>query len=471
MELKNVEKLEKSRVKLTIDVKGEEFRKAVDVSYRKNASRINVPGFRKGKAPRKMLEKLYGEEIFYEDAVNYAYPIAYEQAVKEAGIDAIGQAEVDVKEISPEGFTVEATVAVKPEMTLKAYQGLSATYDEKKATEAEVKEELNKLADRMARTETVDRAAKKNDTVVLDFEGFVDGKAFQGGKGENFELVLGSGHFIPGFEDQLIGKKAGADVEVKVTFPEEYHAEELKGKDAVFQCKIHEVKQTIKPAIDDEFAKDASEFDTLQELKDDLKGKIAQAHKDEAERAFEESVLDALIENLEGEIPEVMVQAQAEQLVEDFAYRMAMQGMDMSNYMKMTGTNAISLRQMFEPQAERQVKVGLALDEVVKAEKIEISDEEVEAEIKKMAENYHADEEKIRESLPADSIKHDLATQKALEIVKNGAKKVKPKKTASKSAAKDKAEGEEKAQDGEKLAAKKTAAKSTKTTKAKKDEE
>ena len=437
MELKNVEKLEKSRVKLTIDVKGEEFRKAVDVSYRKNASRINVPGFRKGKAPRKMLEKLYGEEIFYEDAVNYAYPIAYEQAVKEAGIDAIGQAEVDVKEISPEGFTVEATVAVKPEMTLKAYQGLSATYDEKKATEAEVKEELNKLADRMARTETVDRAAKKNDTVVLDFEGFVDGKAFQGGKGENFELVLGSGHFIPGFEDQLIGQKAGADVEVKVTFPEEYHAEELKGKDSVFKINLHEI----------------------------------QAHKDEAERAFEESVLDALIENLEGEIPEVMVQAQAEQLVEDFAYRMAMQGMDMSNYMKMTGTNAISLRQMFEPQAERQVKVGLALDEVVKAEKIEISDEEVEAEIKKMAENYHADEEKIRESLPADSIKHDLATQKALEIVKNGAKKVKPKKTASKSAAKDKAEGEEKAQDGEKPAAKKTAAKSTKTTKAKKDEE
>ncbi len=438
MELISNEKQEKSIVKLTIKVGAEEFQKAVESVYRKNVKNINVPGFRKGKAPRKMIEKMYGEGVFFEDAVNSLYPSAYEKALAESGVDAVGRAEIDIEELSKDGFTFYALVPVKPEVTVTSYKGLEAEYEEVKVLAEDVKKEIDKLAERASSTQAVDRKAKKTDVAVIDFEGFVDGVAFEGGKGEDFNLVLGSGQFIPGFEEQLIGLKAGESKDVVVTFPEAYHSADLAGKEATFKCTVKEVRETIKPTLDDEFAKDVSEFDTMDALKADLKEKMTESRKEAAEQAFSEKLLDVLIGNLEAEIPQAMYEEQLDKVVEDFGRRMAMQGMPFENYLQMNGTDEGGFRKLFAPQAERQVKIRLALEKVAEMENIQVTDEMIEQEYAELAEQYKLELAQVKSAVSAEALKGDIATQKALEAVRDAAKMIKVKKSAKK-----KAEGEE----------------------------
>lgn len=439
MELKNVEKLEKSQVKLTIEISAEEFEKAKTAAYRKNVSKIAVPGFRKGKAPQKMVEKLYGEGVFFEDAVNICYPEAYEKAIAEAKIFPVDRADIDVTDVSNGGFTFTAVVAVEPEVTIGEYKGVTAEKEDPKVEEADIEAELNRMAMRTARTETVERAAKDGDVTVIDFEGFVDGVAFEGGKGENYNLVLGSGSFIPGFEAQLVGAKAGDEVEVNVTFPEEYHSEDLKGKPAVFECKVHSVQETVLPVMDDEFAKDVSECDTLDALKKDIEKKLMDNRLQAADHDFEEKVLDKVLEGLVAEIPEAMFEAQLDRIVEDFGYRVQMQGISLEQYVQMNGMDMASFRKLFREQSERQVKVRLALQKIAELENIEASDAEVEAEYAKMGEKYGIDMSKVREMVPASSIQSDLKLNRALEFIKENAK-VKKKRAARKTKKSDESE-------------------------------
>ncbi|MCB6365475.1 trigger factor [Intestinibacillus massiliensis] len=433
MELKNVEKQEKSIVELTIAVSADELEAGKQAAFKKNRNKITVPGFRKGKAPRHLIEKLYGEGVFFEDAVNACYPDAYDKAVAEAGIKPVGMGDIEMKEIPEEGgFVFVAKVPVEPEVTLGEYKGLTAEKDEVKVLVADVKAELERMAQRVARTETVERAAKDGDTVVIDFEGFVDGAAFEGGKGENYSLTLGSGSFIPGFEDQLVGAKAGDELDVNVSFPEEYHAEELKGKPAVFKCKVHTVQETVMPKIDDEFAKDVSEScETLDDLKKELKDKLTETRQQEVDHNFEEQLLDALVGGMQADIPEAMFEAQTDNIVQDFAYRMQMQGMGIEQYVQMNGMDMASFRKLFRDQAERQVKVRLALQKIAEQEHIEIDDATLEEEYGKMAENYGLEVEKVKKAVAADALRSDLRLTKALDLVKETAKaKKKAKKKA-----------------------------------------
>ena len=431
MQLKGIEKKEKNQVELTIEVGKEEFEKAMEQAYRKNVGRMSVPGFRKGKAPRKIIEKMYGEGVFFEDAVNMCYPEAYDNAVAESKIQPVDHPQIMVDDISPEGFTFKATVTVKPEVKIEGYKGLTVEKGRVSVTEKDVKEELNRMVDRNARLVTVEREVKDGDTVVFDFEGFVDGKPFEGGKAENFNLTLGSGQFIPGFEDQVVGHNTGDEFDVNVTFPEEYHAEELKGKTAVFKCLIHEVKETQKPELDDEFAKDVSEFDTLDELKADLKTKIREQKEKVAENEYDEKLIDAMLENFEADIPEVMIEAQIDRIVEDFGYRLSMQGITLDMYLKMNDMSMESFRKLFREQGEKQVKVRLALEEIAKLENMEVTEEELEKEFASLAEQNKIDVERVKQLLPAQSLKDDLLTQKAVELIKSTAKKP-AKKTAKK---------------------------------------
>ena len=366
MELKNVEKLEKSIVALTIEISADELEAAKEQAYKKSRNRITVPGFRKGHAPRKIIENLYGDGVFFEDALNICYPKAYEEAVKQADIKAVAPADVNVSDMTDAGAVVlVCKVPVEPEVTLGEYKGLSVEKEEAKVLAADVKAELDRMAQRLARTQTVERAAKKNDTVNIDFEGFVDGTAFEGGKGENYELKLGSGTFIPGFEDQLIGTKAGDEKDVVVTFPEEYHAKELAGKEAVFKCKVHKVEETILPELDDEFAKDVSDTcETLDDLKKEISDRLKKERQEAADRAFEDKLMDVVIEGMKADIPQAMVESQIDSFVQDFGYRLQMQGMTLEQYIKMTGTEMGAFRAMFRDQADRQVKTRLALEKV-----------------------------------------------------------------------------------------------------------
>lgn len=432
MQLKGIEKKETNQVELTISVDQEEFDKAMNQAYRKNVSRMNVPGFRKGKAPRKVIEKMYGEGVFFEDAVNACYPAAYDAAVAEAKIEPVDHPEVTVEDISPEGFTFKALVTVKPEVKISDYKGLVVEKPRVSVTEKDVKEELNRMADRNARLETVDRPVKDGDTVTLDFEGFVDGVAFEGGKGENYTLGIGSGMFIPGFEEQIVGKKAEEPFDVNVTFPEQYQAAELAGKPAVFKCLVHEVKETQKPALDDEFAKDVSEFDTLDELKADLKVKIKENKEKAAENEYDEKLIDAMLEHFEAEIPEVMFEAQIDRIVEDFGYKLSMQGLGLDTYLQMNDMSMESFRKLFREQAEKQVKVRLALEAVAAQENLEISEEELEKEFASLAEQNNLPADRVKQLLPAESLRGDLLTQKAVELIKSAAKK--PAKKAAKKA-------------------------------------
>lgn len=444
MELKNTEKQEHSVVALTIEISKAELEAAKDKAFKKSGKNITVPGFRKGHAPRKMIEKLYGEGVFFEDAFNILYPEAMEMAVEKSGIKPVGRADVDLGEPAEEGgLTIIAKVPVEPEVELGEYKGIEVEKETVKVLAADVKAELNRLAQRNARTETVDRKAKKNDTLDIDFEGFVDGVAFEGGKAEHHALTLGSGTFIPGFEDQLIGCKAGDEKDVVVTFPEEYHAKELAGKEAVFKCKVHKVEETILPDIDDEFAKDVSDTcETLDDLKKEISDRLKKERQEAADHNFEEKVIDGLIEKLTADIPQAMIEGQTDSIVQDFSYRVQMQGMTLDQYLKMTGTEMGAFRAMFQGQAERQVKSRLALEKVAELENIAISDKELDEEYAKMAEQYKMDVEKVKSIVAADALAADLKVSEALELVKKNAKAIKPaaKKKAEDEAAEETAE-------------------------------
>ncbi len=424
MELKNTEKQEHSVVALTIEITKAELEAAKDKAFKKSGKNITVPGFRKGKAPRKMIEKLYGEGVFFEEAFNILYPEAMEMAVEKSGIKPVGRADVDLGDPAEEGgLTIIAKVPVEPEVELGEYKGIEAEKETVKVLQADVKAELNRMAQRFARTETVDRKAKKNDTVDIDFEGFVDGVAFEGGKAEHHELTLGSGAFIPGFEDQLIGCKAGDEKDVVVTFPEEYHAKELAGKEATFKCKVHKVEETILPAIDDEFAKDVSDTcETLDDLKKEITERLKNERQEAADAAFEEKLLDVVLEGMKADIPQAMLESQIDSIVQDFGYRLQMQGMGLEQYLKMTGTEMGAFRAMFKAQAERQVKTRLALQKVADLENIAVTEQEIADEYAKMAEQYKMDVEKIKTIVAQDALSGDLRISNALEFIKANAK-------------------------------------------------
>ena len=446
MELKNTEKQEHSIVALTIEITKAEFEAAKDKAFKKTGKNITVPGFRKGHAPRKMIEKLYGEGVFFEEAFNIIYPDAMEMAVEKAGIKPVGRADVDLGDPAEEGgLTIIAKVPVEPEVELGEYKGVEVEKETVKVPAADVKAELNRLAQRNARTETVDRKAKKNDTVDIDFEGFVDGVAFEGGKAEHHMLTLGSGTFIPGFEDQLIGCKAGDEKDVIVTFPEEYHAKELAGKEAVFKCKVHKVEETILPELDDEFAKDVSDTcETLDDLKKEITDRLKKERQDAADHAMEEKILDAVIADMKADIPQAMVEGQIDSMVQDFGYRLQMQGMQLDQYLKMTGTEMGAFRAMFHDQADRQVKVRLALEKVAELENIAVSDKELEDEYAKMAEQYGMEADKIKAMVSAEALSGDLKITNALEFLKKNAKVKKP---AAKKKAADEGESTEAAEE------------------------
>lgn len=436
MELKNTEKQEHSVVALTIEITKAEFEAAKDKAFKKTGKNITVPGFRKGKAPRKMIERLYGEGVFFEEAFNIIYPDAMEMAVEKSGIKPVGRADVDLGDPAEEGgLTIIAKVPVEPEVELGEYKGIEVEKETVKVLQADVKAELNRMAQRNARTETVERKAKKNDTVDIDFEGFVDGVPFEGGKAEHHELTLGSGAFIPGFEDQLIGCKAGDEKDVVVTFPEEYHAKELAGKEATFKCKVHKVEETILPEIDDEFAKDVSDTcETLDDLKKEITERLKAERQEAADNAFEEKVLDAVIDGMKADIPAAMIDSQVDTIVQDFGYRLQMQGMGLEQYLKMTGTEMGAFRAMFKDQAERQVKTRLALQKVVELEGITVSDKELEEEYAKMAEQYKMEVEKVKAIVSKEALEGDLKISNALEFIKKNAK---VKKAAKKKAAEE----------------------------------
>ena len=425
MSLKSVNQKETNRVELEIEVDAASFEAAVEKAYRKNINKLNIPGFRRGKAPRSFVEKMYGKEVFYEDAMNDLYPEALDAAIKESDYEYVeDKIDLDVVSVGEEGLVFKAVITVKPEVTLSAYKGLDITREEKEVTDEDVEGEVTKLLERNSRLVTVeDRAAANGDTVDFDFDGYVDDVAFDGGKAEHYSLVLGSGQFIPGFEEQIVGKNVGEEFDVNVTFPEEYHAEELKGKPAVFKCKLHEIKVKELPVADDEFAKDCSEFDTLDELKADLKTKLAESRKNEADAAFENALMDKLVENMTAEIPEAMFENEVTEQVNNFAYRLQSQGMDMNLYLQYTGMDEAALRGNFRPQAEQQVKGRLALEKVAALENLTASDEEVEAEYARMADMYKLDVERVKALVAADAVAKDLGLKKALDFLKENAGK------------------------------------------------
>ena len=440
MTVKSCEKLEKSQVALTIEVGAAEFEAAVEKAYQKMRRKINVPGFRPGKAPRKMIERMYGAEVFFEEAINIAFPEAYEAAVEQEKLQVVGYPAVEmVGEVTKDGFTFKATAPVYPEVTLGEYKGLKAEKPEVKVTAADVDERLKTLADRNTRLVSVDREAKSGETAVIDFEGFLNGKPFEGGKGENHNLELGSGSFVPGFEDQVIGMKAGEEKDIDITFPENYH-EDLAGKAVVFKVKVHEVKEKEVPEMDDEFAKDVSEFDTLKDLKADLKKKITEERQKDADRVFEENLMNQVAENITADIPDVMVENQARQYLDNFKAQISRQ-FPYEEYKKMTGMDDEKLLADAKEPALRQVKMDLAVAAIIKAENIEASDEDVEAEYKKMAEQFGMDVDMVKKYLVKEQVQDQLLSQKAVAVVVDSATAEKPKKAAKKEEA---AEGEEK---------------------------
>mgnify|MGYP001085717462 CR=1 FL=1 len=444
MKVTSVEKKEKSTVELTIQVEAGVFEAAVQKVYLKNRGKINVPGFRKGKAPRKIIEGMYGSGVFYEDAVNECYPAAYDEAVKEQGLDDVGYPKMEIVEVGKEGFTFKALVSVRPEAKLGEYKGLAAAMEEAKVTEKDIDEELKPYVERATRLVSVKRKAKKGDTAVIDFEGFDNGTPFEGGKGENYELKLGAGMFVPGFEEQVIGMKAGEEKDLDITFPEDYHAD-LAGKAVVFHVKVNEVKEAQAPEVDDEFAKDVSEFETLADFRKDLGDKLLERKKVQAQADFENAVMEQLVEGMECEIPDGMVEVQVDRLMDDYAMRLQSQGIGMDQYMSMMGMNADMMRASARPAALKQVQTELALTAVVKAEDIQISDEEYEAEAAKLAEQYNMPVEQVKAIIPVEGLKKDLALRKASELVISSAVAGKAKKKAApKKSAKKEEEGEEK---------------------------
>ena len=424
-----VENLEKNMAKLTIEVPAEEVTKAIQGAYQKNKNKFNVPGFRKGKVPQKMIEKMYGAGIFYEDAVNAMLPGAYEKACEESGLEIVSQPEIDVTQIEagkPMIFT--ATVAVKPEVTLGQYKGLEVAKQEVIVTDDDVMDEIKKEQEKNAAVVTVEgRPVEKDDTAVIDFEGFCDGEAFEGGKGTDFPLVIGSGQFIPGFEDQLIGQNVGDEVEVNVTFPTPYQAKELEGKDAMFKVTIKELKTKELPEIDDEFASEVSEFDTLEEYKKEVADKLKERLEADAKRKKEDEAVNKAVENASMEIPEAMIKTQASNMVNEFAQRMQGQGLTMEQYMQFTGTTREQMMEQMMDQAKKRIQVRLTLEAVAKAEDIQVSDEELDKEVEEMAKAYQMEAEQLKKFLgdaEKEQMKTDLAVQKAVDLLVAEAKEV-----------------------------------------------
>lgn len=421
-----VEKLEKNMVKLTIEASTEEFNAAVEKAYQKNRGKISVQGFRKGKAPRTIIEKMYGANIFFEDAANIIIPDAYEKAAKESDLEIVSQPEIDVVQIEKgKPFIFTATVAVKPEVTLGEYKGIEVEKAEIEVTEEDINTELDRVREQNSRTSTVeDRAIENNDIAVIDFEGFVDGEAFEGGKGTDYSLVIGSHSFIDTFEEQLIGKKAGEDVEVNVTFPEEYQAKELAGKPALFKVTVKEVKVKELPELNDEFAQDVSEFETLADYKEDIKKNLYDRKHTAAMSAREEAVVDKVIENATMEIPDPMIDTQVRQMAEDFARRIQSQGLSMEQYFQFTGMDPKKFLDQIKPQALKRIQSRLVLEAIVKAENIEVSDEEMEKELEGMAAAYKMELDKIKELMGENEKKAmilDIAVQKAVDFITEAA--------------------------------------------------
>lgn len=462
MTVKSCEKLEKSRVALTIEVGAEEFEAAVNKAYLKMRGKMNIPGFRPGKAPRKMIESMYGAEVFYEEAVNAILPDAYESAVDEQKLEVVGYPQVEIENVGKEGATFKCTVAVYPEVELGQYKGLEAVKAEVKVMAADVNARLKEMADRNSRLVVVERAVKKGDTANIDFEGFDQGVAFEGGKGEAFDLEIGSGSFVPGFEDQLIGMKAGEEKDIDITFPENY-TPELAGKPVVFHVKVNEVKVKELPAIDDEFAKDVSEFDTLKELKADIKKKMTDERTAAAQRAFEDVLMTKVAEGIKADIPDEMIEMQAHQMLEGFKQQLASQGIPFDQYLKMTNTAEADFRKQAQGPAADQVKMDLAVEAIIKAEGLEASDEDVESEMKSVAEKYGMDLDTVKKYLRPEDVKEQVIREKVVKLVADSAVAVAP--------AEEKAELEAEGEVVEKKAAKKAPAKKPAKKDAEKDAE
>ena len=422
MKLTKCENIEKNRYELQISVDKATFDAAVSAVYRKQVKSITVPGFRKGKAPRSIIEKMYGTGIFYEDAINDLIPAAYTDAAKESGLEIVGQPEFDVVSIDDNGLLLSAKVYVKPDVQIKDYVGIEVEKDVAPVTDEELDKEIETVRERNSREiDVTDRAAELGDTTVIDFEGFCDGVAFEGGKGTDYALKLGSGSFIPGFEEQIVGKSIDEEFDVNVTFPEEYHAADLAGKPAVFKVKIHAITRVELPALDDDFAKDVSEFDTFDEYKADLKAKMEKRHETAAENAVEDKLVEVLIEKLEADIPEAMYEAETENYVRDYDTRLRSQGLDLKTYFKYTGMTLDTLRQQMRPQAERQVKARLALEKIAALENLVASEEDINGEYEKIAAAYGIEIDQVKASIDADAIAEDMKVKKALDLVKEKA--------------------------------------------------
>ena len=423
MSLKSQNKIDTNRVELEVVVDAETFEKGLAAAFKKQSKKISIPGFRKGKAPRAFVEKYFGKEVFYEDAVNALYPDALDEAVKEAGLEVIqDKIDFDVKEVGSQGFTFTAALTTKPEVTIENYKGIEAVKKSAEVTDEDIDAEIKKVQERNSRMVTVeDRAAQNDDIAVIDFEGFLDGEPFEGGKGENYSLTLGSGQFIPGFEEQIVGHNTGDEFEVNVTFPEDYQAEELKGKATTFKCKLHEIKMKELPEVDDEFVKDVSEFDTLADYKEDLKKKLAESKEKEAADDLENQLIDKLVELVQGEIPEAMYENKIADSIREFGYRLQSQGLNLDTYMKYTGMNVDQMKEGFRPQAERQVKLRLALEKIAALEELKAGEEDLNQEYQKIAEQYKMEADKIKELIPAAELEKDICVEKAINLVRDNA--------------------------------------------------
>ena len=454
-----VNTLDDKKVEIEFTIDKETFDKACSDAYRIKVKKMNIPGFRRGKAPRSIIEKMYGKGVFYDDALNAILPDAYDKAVKEAKLEPVSRPEFDVVSIDDKGVVMKAKFDNYPEVEIDNYTGVKAEKSVKTVTATEVNDEIKRVQERNARSiDVTDRAAKKNDTVNIDYCGTVDGVEFAGGKAEGHNLKLGSGQFIPGFEDQIIGHKIGDEFDVNVTFPEDYHAEDLKGKPAVFKTKINSIKYEELPKLDDEFAKDVSEFDTLAEYKADVKAKLQERNEKSADAEVEEKLIETLIENLKADIPDAMIDTEAENMVRDYDNRLRMQGMDLATYFKYTNQTLEQLREQFKPQAARQVKTRLALKKIVALEKIKATKKEIEDEFKKLSDAYGMEVEKIKELVSDESVSEDIVVQKAVKFVKDNAV-ITTKKKAAKKAEEKADEPKEKKPAAKKTATKKTTAK------------
>ncbi len=454
MNVKSVEK-EKGSAKVVVEIEKAEFETALNKAYAKCRKDIMIPGFRKGKAPRKVVESMYGATVFYEDAVNEIFPEVYEKAILAQELKAVGQPSVADMTTDENGSVIlTVTTELYPEVTLGAYKGIEVPKTAVSVAKSEVDAEVSRMAERNARIETVERAAQKDDTVVLDFEGFVDGTPFEGGKAEGYSLKLGSGSFIPGFEDQLIGTSAGEEKDVNVTFPQEY-TPELAGKEAVFKCKVHEVKQTILPELDDEFAKDVSEFDTLAALRKDIKAKLTKTRQDAADRAFENAAVELAGKNMTCDIPVCMIEEQVDRHMEQFAQQLQMQGMKLEDYAKMMGGDLKAMRDTMRPMAETTVRSNILLSQIVEEEKIDVTEDEINAELQNLADQYKMELDKVKELVDTAAVKADLGAKKAIKLIVDNAVAVEEKKPAKKTAKKStkKAEAETEAPADEQPAA------------------